>query len=321
MWNIFPDFACLDLWMIKHLVNRLNRTTRHTNSFQFGDPLIALAGGHDFFKHWNQFVAMNNALSIGDELWICCVVGNADGTTKGTVLGVISDGHNHKTIGGFEYLIGHNVLVRIAGTHWGLTCCHVVQVLIGEHRNMAVEQCDIEMLPQTAVIALLECGEYANRGIHACDDVRYRDTRFLWSTTREIIALTGDAHQATHTLNHEVIARALGIRTGLAKTRDRAINQARVLVLHAFIIETVLLESADFEIFHQNIAVFRQLFDELDAFWTRQINFNRTLVAVRAEIVGGFGRVVAVLIFEKRRTPRSGVIAEFGTLNFNDIGT
>ena len=104
---------------------------------------------------------MKNALPIRDKLWIRCIFWNTDGTTKGTVLGVVANGHNHKTIRGFEYLIRDNVLVGIAGANRSLTCRHIVQVLIGEHRNVTVEQSDIKMLPKTAVIAFLECGKNA----------------------------------------------------------------------------------------------------------------------------------------------------------------
>ena len=44
--------------------------------------------------------------------------------------------------------------------------------------------------------------------------------------------------------------------------------------------------------------MFSKFFDKLDARFACQINFDRAFVAIGAEIVGRFGRIVTVGIFK-----------------------
>ena len=68
--------------MIKHLIDRLNRTARYTHRFKLCDPFIAFAGRHDFFQHWNELLTVNDTLTIGHELWVGRVLGDADCAAK-----------------------------------------------------------------------------------------------------------------------------------------------------------------------------------------------------------------------------------------------
>ena len=49
-------------------------------------------------------------------------------------------------------------------------------------------------------------------------------------------------------------------------------------------------------------------------------NDDRPLVAVRAQIVGGFCGVLALGIFQKRWPPGAGVVARAGALDLDDVG-
>ena len=164
------------------------------------------------------------------------------------------------------------------------------------------------MLSQTAVIALLERSKNGDRGVHARDDVGHCNACFLRTTAWQVITFTCDTHQAAHALNHKVVARTLRIGAGLTKACDGAINQARIFVFHALVVETILLETAHLEIFNQDVTVFGEFFDKLDPLGTGEVNFDRTFVAIGAEIVGRFGGVIALLIFEKRRPPRARIV-------------
>ena len=99
-----------------------------------------------------------------------------------------------------------------------------------------------------------ECCQYGNGGEHACKQVGHRYTDLLRATT-EIIAFACHAHKSTHALNGIVVASAIGIRTGLTKTCDAAINQSRIEFLQGFKVQPISLHVADLEVLNKNVKV------------------------------------------------------------------
>jgi hypothetical protein len=69
------------------------------------------------------------------------------------------------------------------------------------------------------------------------------------------VGLAGDAHQPAHGLDHQVVSGAFGVRAVLAKAGDRAIDQARVDGFEALVVQAVLLQAADLEVLHQDVAL------------------------------------------------------------------
>src|SRR5690625_827427 len=107
---------------------------------------------------------------------------------------------------GFKNLIGHDVLVSITGSAGCLATGHVVKVLIRQHGNMTVKQRHIDVLPQAAAMAFVKCSQDGNGSIHSSHYVGNCDPSFLWAATGFIVTLAGDTHEATHALNHKIIA-------------------------------------------------------------------------------------------------------------------
>ena len=75
---------------------------------------------------------------------------------------------------------------------------------------------------------------------------------------RFAIRRAGQIHDAAHRLDHEIIACTLGIRSALAKTGDRTIDQTRIDRFEAFIIKAILFQPADLEILDQHIGMGRK---------------------------------------------------------------
>src|SRR5688572_13200714 len=96
------------------------------------------------------------------------------------------------------------------------------------------------MLTDSRALAVRERGADRDRRVHAGDDVGDRHSRAL----RLIVGLAGDAHHAAHTLDHEVVARALPIRAGLAEARDRAVDEPRIHFAHLTVAQPVAREVA-----------------------------------------------------------------------------
>ena len=80
------------------------------------------------------------------------------------------------------------------------------------------------------------------------------------------VRLAGDRHDARHALDHEVIARPLGIGPVLAEAGDRAIDELRVDGFQAVIVEAIFLQAAHLEVLDHHIGLGRQAADELLAF-------------------------------------------------------
>src|SRR5207342_683230 len=112
------------------------------------------------------------------------------------------------------------------------------------------------------------------------------------SAKRSAVGLPGNAHESAHSLGDEVVTAAIGVRTLLAETGDRTIDEAWIDRLQAVVVEPVFLQAANLEILDQDVGFRGEPADQLSTFLARQIDRRRTLVAVAGEIIGAFERVV-----------------------------
>ena len=126
MRDVFPDIARNDLRVRKDLIYGLNRATGYAYSFQFGDPVVALTARHNRFKQGNEFGAVNNARLIRRKFWVGAKVCDAKRVAKRPELRIVTDRYDHEAIRRFKYLIGHDVLMRIACTRGRDARGHVV---------------------------------------------------------------------------------------------------------------------------------------------------------------------------------------------------
>src|SRR5262249_57896605 len=96
----------------------------------------------------------------------------------------------------------------------------------------------------------------------------------------------GQVHDPADALSHEVVARARGVRAVLTKAGDRAIDQARVVLAQARVIEAELGETPNLEILDQHIRARRQLLDDAPTFLALEIELDRTLAAAGGVEIG-----------------------------------
>ena len=99
----------------------------------------------------------------------------------------------------------------------------IVHRLVGEHRDLDVEQGHVDMAAVARRLAAAQRREDRSRGIDAGEDVGEGDADLL----RLAVGLAGQVHDPAHALDHEVIAGAGGIGAVLAEAGDRAIDEAR----------------------------------------------------------------------------------------------
>ncbi|MNT46778.1 hypothetical protein D3C72_1834470 [compost metagenome] len=107
----------------------------------------------------------------------------------------------------------------------------------------------------------------------------------------------------------------------MTETGDRAIDQVRVDRLQRFIVQPVSRQTADLEVFDQDVGLRRQLTHQALTFSLGKVDGHRLLVAIGRQVIGGLAGVFAVGILQEGRAPGASVIAITGTLDLDHLGT
>src|SRR6185437_5560714 len=110
------------------------------------------------------------------------------------------------------------------------------------------------------------------------------------------------------------------MRSVLAETGDRAIDEAGAFRLQARVVELELGEPAYLEIFDQHVRARRQLAHNAAAVLALEIDLDRTLPTVGAMEIGRADRL-AVHAFNKRRAPAARIVAGPFALDLDHVGT
>ena len=80
-------------------------------------------------------------------------------------------------------------------------------------------------------------------------------------------------------------------------------------------------QAADLEVFHQDVALQCQLFDQSLTFGLGNVNRDRTFIAVAGGEIAGVRGVLTLRILHKGRAPMARVVTLAGLFDFDDIGT
>src|SRR5688500_14938342 len=104
------------------------------------------------------------------------------------------------------------------------------------------------MLSDAGLRAVGEGGADRDARVHPGDQIGDRDARFLRPATGAVVALAGDAHEAAHALDHEVVSRPLAPRPGVAETGNRAVDEPWIDFLQLRVAQAVAVEIAELEV-------------------------------------------------------------------------
>ena len=200
-----------------------------------------------------------------------------------TKLAVVAQRNDDIAIGAGKILIGHDGRVLVAHPPRLSPAIQPVRSLVGEQGHLRIEQGQVDMLALPGAIAMLEGGENRDCCIETGSQVAYRNA----DLERMAIGIAGHAHQAAHSLDQEVVSALVLFRAGLSEASDRAIDQVRLHRLERRVVEPVFGESADAEILQHDISLRRQLADQVLPFRFGQVDCDRPLVAIGAEVIGG----------------------------------
>ena len=216
-------------------------------------------------------------------------------------------------VGDLKNLVRHDVLVRVAHA----LRCHAggqeVGTQVGEHGHLGVEQGHVDDLAFAGEVAVAQCCQDRGAGVHAGEQVGDRHAHFLRTAAALVVTDlgargAGHAHQPAHPLYCVVVAGALAVWAGLAEAGDRAVNEARVQFAQAGGVQAVARHVAYLVIFNQHIALRGNSADHRLSFGPGDVDRDRALVAVGAEVVGGLSGVLARPVLQERWTPAAGVV-------------
>ncbi len=179
---------------------------------------------------------------------------------------------------------------------------------------MDIKQRHVDKLAFTGLQRVDQCRFDRGDRIDAGKDIGDRDA----CLHRLPVRLAGDRHEAGHALDNIVVARESGIGTGLAEAGNRTIDQSRIDLLKALVIEPVFHQATKFEIFDQHVGGHDQPSNESLAFLSLEIGDDGTFAAIGGMVIGG-RKVFPILALDERRTPLARVVTPVRVLHLDDV--
>ena len=157
------------------------------------------------------------------------------------------------------------------------------------------------MLAPARAVALFDGSQNADRAVKPGHNIGHGNAHLL----RLAAGFAGDRHQPRHALDQKIISGTSGIRPILPEAGDRTVDEPRVEVFQAAVIQPVFGKAADLEVFDQDVGVSDQGADFLLPLGRAEIGGDRGFAAIgRIEIGGGS---IAVT-FDEGRAPAAGVV-------------
>ena len=202
--------------------------------------------------------------------------------------------------------------MAVAGALGLLAADQVVGAHVAERHQRRVVKGEIDML------ALARRGAREQRSV----DRRHRmDRRHCIDDGDGMaqslaVGLAVHAHHARLGLQHRIVARPVRQRSSLAVGRDREVDQLRVLLGEAGVVEAVLLEHARPEIFQHDVGLLEQSVHQRLAVGLGEIERH----ALLAPVVGHEEVALALLAAGARTGALARVVAAVRVLDLDHLG-
>lgn len=147
---------------------------------------------------------------------------------------------------------------------------------IGKCGSLAITQGDIEMLPFARLLTAKKSRHDGVARVQTRSQICDSDTNL----DRGAITRAGNVHQAKFRLHHHVIARSLRVRTALAVSSNGSIDQGRVDLVDSIEVQTVLLQRSRDVILDKDVALGRQLVENVNTGRVLEGQAQRLLIPV-----------------------------------------
>jgi hypothetical protein len=153
------------------------------------------------------------------------------------------------------------------------------------------------VLASAGLVPEVQGREDADGGVQSGHHVEHRDA----GAERLAVRVAGEAHQARDRLHDEVVAgqrRAAGLA---AEAADRRVHDAGVGGRHGGVVEAEAGQATGLEVLHEHVGATGQLAGGREVVGVLEVQRDRPLVAIDAEVVRGDA-------LAHRRLPRPGVV-------------
>ena len=174
-------------------------------------------------------------------------------------------------------------------------------------RQLAIQHRHVDERTLAGAAALLKRGEDADRGEEACSDIADRSAGPAGLT----VNIAGNAHHARERLRHYIVGGLVAIRTILAEAGERRIDQAGIDRGEVPGSQSQAIHHAGAIVFHQHVALLRELEKDGPAALVLEVERQAALVAVDAEEIDAF-------VVDARIKP-SGLVAGLRPLDLDHI--
>ncbi len=168
------------------------------------------------------------------------------------------------------------------------------------------QQVDLHVLPDPGAVTVVQRGQHADGGLHPGHHVEHRDARPVGRPVR----VTGQAHQTGHGLHDQVVA-GQGGPTGRAEPGDGHVDDPRVGPGHGVVVQPEPGQPVGLEVLQHDVGPRGQLVGETQVGVVLEVQRDRPLVAVDAEVVGGD-------VATGGRQPGAGVVST-GTFHLDHL--
>ena len=184
--------------------------------FELGQEIAPRPLGGESGEARDQLIAIFESIGIGAVARVVRDLGCSQCRTELGELVVVAGGDDDVSVRDREYLVRHDVRVGIADALGHLAGDEIVERLVGEDPDLAVDERRVHEAAASGPLALGERGENSDRGINSGEDIRHRHAGAL----RLAVRRARDIHDAAHALGHEIIAGTCGVGPGLSETGD-----------------------------------------------------------------------------------------------------
>jgi hypothetical protein len=150
---------------------------------------------------------------------------------------------------------------------------------------------------------------HADRRVQAAHHVDERGA----DLQRPPVRLAGDRHQPAHRLQQQVVAGQRRRPLARAERADRAVHDARVGARDVVVAQPEPVGGARPERLDHDVGAIAQLAREREIGRVLEVEDDRALVAVEAQVVGR-------ALLDERRPPGARVVAAVGPLDLDDVG-
>ena len=303
----------------KDLADIVDRAAGHADRLQRGDPVGAVAGHGQPLDLRLQLQPVAHPVGVAGKARVAGKLRFACHLAEAGELRIVADGKDEGPVACRIGVVGHDGGMGIAPARRHIAVGEAGDALVDQPGDLGVEQGDVEMLALAGGAAVMQRGEDGVGGIHAAHHVGDADAG-LGRLAAFRIRPAGERHQPAHPLDEKVVAGPVRIGAVLAEAGDRAIDEAGIFRRQRLVAEPAASKVADLEILHQHIGAARQPAHQGNALLARQVDGERTLVAVGGEVIGAFAGLVAVRIAQEGRSPAAGVVAAAGPLDLDHVG-